>query len=311
MGPFERASSGFDRNDDDYYSSDETQNFIISVLARVLHRLIDINHSNASISGSPAAKSPLFDSSSNPPISIIAYLQRIQKFAKCSDAVFIVALIYIDRLIELRNIVLTSLNVHRIIITSILLASKTTDDNSFNNSYFAKLGGLPPKEMNILECEFLLLVNYSLFVLPESYDKYYEELRNFIQPTSSIAFKYSEEETQPVDFNKTIGITVDYSIYQPSFQTYSNANPTLIAGPPPSQSFFTTDNPSTSIPHAAKPSSKISAPMSPSNLAYLASYYASTDNKSYFTYPSEETKNSSHLVSKYYFGAALECSLFR
>jgi hypothetical protein len=42
---------------------------------------------------------------------------RINKYAKCSPNCFIVALIYIDRLIEIRNIVLTSLNVHRILIT--------------------------------------------------------------------------------------------------------------------------------------------------------------------------------------------------
>lgn len=114
---------------------------IVGVLSRVLHRLIDINRTSFVVPIGPSH----FDSSSCPPISILAYLARIQKYAKCSDACFVVALIYIDRLIELRNIVLTSLNVHRIIITSVLLASKSLDDLPFNNAFYARLGGVPPK----------------------------------------------------------------------------------------------------------------------------------------------------------------------
>ena len=58
-----------------------------------------------------------FQSSYPPEVSIHAYLERIKKYAGCSDSCFVVALIYIDRMIEIRNVVLTSLNVHRLIIT--------------------------------------------------------------------------------------------------------------------------------------------------------------------------------------------------
>jgi hypothetical protein len=61
-----------------------------------------------------------FQSSYPPEVSIHAYLERIKKYARCSDSCFVVALIYIDRMIEIRNVVLTSLNVHRLIITRYL-----------------------------------------------------------------------------------------------------------------------------------------------------------------------------------------------
>ena len=53
-----------------------------------------------------------------------------------------VALIYIDRIIESRNVVLTALNVHRLLITSLMLAAKFFDDLFYNNAFYAKLGTL-------------------------------------------------------------------------------------------------------------------------------------------------------------------------
>ena len=59
-----------------------------------------------------------FQSSYPPEVSVLAYLERIRKYARCSDSCFVVALIYIDRIIETRNVVLTSLNVHRLVTTA-------------------------------------------------------------------------------------------------------------------------------------------------------------------------------------------------
>ena len=37
-------------------------------------------------------------------MTVHAYLERIKKYARCSDSCFVVALIYIDRLIETQNV---------------------------------------------------------------------------------------------------------------------------------------------------------------------------------------------------------------
>lgn len=91
--------------------------------------------------------------------------RSIHKYASCSSECFVLALVYIDRLIQRNNVILSSLNVHRIIITrcvcvplisyvpftgcltpcffflvprdSIMLASKFFDDMYFNNAYYA------------------------------------------------------------------------------------------------------------------------------------------------------------------------------
>ena len=100
----------------------------------------------------------------------------IHKYASCSKECFILALIYIDRLIQRNNFLLTDLNVHRVVITAVLLAAKFFDDAYYNNAYYAKVGGVAISEMNSLEIEFLFKVDFSLRVLPEVYEKYRAEL---------------------------------------------------------------------------------------------------------------------------------------
>lgn len=81
-----------------------------------------------------------------------------------------------DRLIQRNNFLLTELNVHRVIITAVLLAAKFFDDAYYNNAYYAKVGGVLVSEMNGLEVDFLFRINFSLHVPPEVFHQYRTEL---------------------------------------------------------------------------------------------------------------------------------------
>lgn len=117
-----------------------------------------------------------------PAISIRDYLNRIAKYASCSGECFVLALVYIDRIIQSNpNFVVNSLNIHRLLITSVMLAAKFFDDQYFNNAYYAKVGGVPCNEINSLEVEFLFMTNFSLFVGTDTYRQYYTELCNHAQ----------------------------------------------------------------------------------------------------------------------------------
>lgn len=59
-----------------------------------------------------------------------------------------------------------------------MLAAKFFDDFYYNNAYYAKIGGVQPNEINILEIDFLFHINFSLFVTKEEYEKYYKQLIN-------------------------------------------------------------------------------------------------------------------------------------
>jgi len=119
-----------------------------------------------------------------PAITIPEYMARVLKYSGCSSECFLLSLVYIDRLIQRSGILLTSLNIHRIIITSVMLAAKFFDDQYFNNAFYAKVGGVPPLEMNSLELEFLFSINFSLHVPADLYEKYNQELYNHVaRPT--------------------------------------------------------------------------------------------------------------------------------
>ena len=111
-----------------------------------------------------------------PKISIRDYIERILKYSNCSIECLVLALIYIDRLIQSGRIPVNSLTIHRILITSILIAIKFFDDTFCTNSYYARIGGIQTKEMNHLEMEFLKGVNFSLLVSCADYHKYHNEL---------------------------------------------------------------------------------------------------------------------------------------
>eukprot|EP00934_Nitzschia_sp_Nitz4_P009317 Nitzschia sp. Nitz4//scaffold11_size288233//53058//54188//NITZ4_000743-RA/size288233-snap-gene-0.8-mRNA-1//1//CDS//3329533981//9307//frame0 len=146
---------------------------IIKVLADVLERLV---LSNADLARQDPGQITKFHALKAPGIGILQYLERIHKFASCSNECFILALIYIDRLIQRNNFLLTDLNVHRVAITAILLAAKFFDDAYYNNAYYAKVGGVLVAEMNGLEVDFLFRINFSLHVTPDEFDKYKAEL---------------------------------------------------------------------------------------------------------------------------------------
>mmetsp|Transcript_34438 Transcript_34438/g.83304 ORF Transcript_34438/g.83304 Transcript_34438/m.83304 type:complete len:216 (-) Transcript_34438:266-913(-) len=154
---------------------DKTGKAIVPVLACVLNQLCQRNDQ---LTLDPKYVSK-FHALRPPGITIRDYLERIAKYAACSGECFVLALVYIDRIIQSNpNFVVNSLNIHRLLITSVMISAKFFDDQYFNNAYYAKVGGVPCKEMNSLEVEFLFLTNFSLFVTYDTYKQYHTELRN-------------------------------------------------------------------------------------------------------------------------------------
>lgn len=144
---------------------------VVDVLSGVLARMIQRSRHCAGAYGLLTK----FQSSCVPGISVLDYLRRISSYAKCSDSCFVIALIYIDRLIESRGVVLTDLNVHRIVITTVLIAAKMYEDEYFNNPFYARLGGISVAELNILEIEFVKLIGFSTHVDVPTFNRYFME----------------------------------------------------------------------------------------------------------------------------------------
>ncbi|PFH32443.1 hypothetical protein BESB_017610 [Besnoitia besnoiti] len=155
-----------------------TDDRAVSAIGVVLNRLAKKGTEDLRLSGAEGVIT-VFHSSAEPSIGIGDYIERLARFFRCSNECFVLALIYIDRLVRRRaGFTLNKLNVHRLFITALTVASKFFDDIYYSNSFYAKVGGLSLKELNRLEVTFIILLDFRLHVLPHEFFS----ARTFILP---------------------------------------------------------------------------------------------------------------------------------
>ncbi|KAF1800422.1 cyclin-domain-containing protein [Mucor lusitanicus] len=112
-----------------------------------------------------------------PNIDIQSYLARILKYCPCANECFLSLLVYFDRMSRNSSgLRIDSYNIHRLIITGIMVASKFFSDVFYTNARYAKVGGLPVAELNTLELQFLKLNNFKLNVQVEELQQYGDQL---------------------------------------------------------------------------------------------------------------------------------------
>lgn len=128
----------------------------------------------------------IFTSAEVPPIPLEDYLIRLQDLTECSDACFLLALVYLDRMSKITDrltINPTSLNVHRLMLTAVLLAAKYADDvlPKSANKAFSLAGGIDLSELNELEAEFLFIICFNLHVTEREVLSYSRAILRFAQ----------------------------------------------------------------------------------------------------------------------------------
>lgn len=102
---------------------------VLQVLAAVLDRLVARNEQFANSPSQQGKKLTIFHGLRAPSISIAKYLERIFKYTSCSPSCFVVGYVFLDRLIHRQpDLLVTSLNVHRLLVTSVMVATKMLDD---------------------------------------------------------------------------------------------------------------------------------------------------------------------------------------
>ncbi|KRX01571.1 Cyclin-like protein [Pseudocohnilembus persalinus] len=123
-----------------------------------------------------------FQSENIPKITLEKYMERIKKFAIINENYyFITALIYLERIVAKNqsNIQLTPFTVHRLLFVAVLTAIKFSNDNNYQNVYYAKVGGIKLQDLNKMEVEFLDLIEYNLLVSEEEYNQEQNKLNLF------------------------------------------------------------------------------------------------------------------------------------
>lgn len=96
---------------------------VMALIAASLERVVRHNHDLRQ------SQPTSFDAVAAPAISVHRYLARIRQYTKFHDECYIVALVYLDRLFRAHKapFLPTQHNVHRLVITSVLVASKFYD----------------------------------------------------------------------------------------------------------------------------------------------------------------------------------------
>lgn len=102
--------------------------------------------------------------------SVSDFLDTLYVSVNVSPAVFIVALIYLDRLVvHVSGLFLRKANYQKLFGVAFMLAAKWHEDCCHPPQYYAGLIQTPTEELNDLELVFLQNVSYSLFVSPEDF----------------------------------------------------------------------------------------------------------------------------------------------
>ena len=118
-----------------------------------------------------------FHSRAPPGISVQDYLQRLTTHATLSPPILLSMVYYIDRLCALYpSFTISSLTVHRFLITSATVASKGLSDSFWTNKTYARVGGVSLKELALLELEFLARVEWRIVPRGEVLVDYYRSL---------------------------------------------------------------------------------------------------------------------------------------
>ncbi|XP_058221748.1 cyclin-U4-1 [Rhododendron vialii] len=161
---------------------------LITYLSSLLQRVAESNDLSGLFH---PQKITVFHGLTRPSISIQSYLERIFQYANCSPSCFVVAYVYLDRFMQKQpSLPINSLNVHRLLITSVMVAAKFMDDMYYNNAYYAKVGGITTAEMNFLEVDFLFGLGFHLNVTPTTFHNYCAYLQRrmlLVEPPLNIA----------------------------------------------------------------------------------------------------------------------------
>ena len=165
---------------DTYYNCNELENSIISldltnqIITSISSNLEDLIIENLNDIYQLYVKSDIFFLNHIPQISIEDYIKRILKYTQMNISSLILAIIYIDKMCEKNSYILCFNNIHRLILSSCLLSIKFNEDITFHNDLYARISGESVENVNKLEYELYVLLNFSLFVDYNYYEKYFE-----------------------------------------------------------------------------------------------------------------------------------------
>ncbi|KAM7200514.1 cyclin-dependent protein kinase [Naviculisporaceae sp. PSN 640] len=174
---------------------------MVVLIAHMLGELIETNDALALKSGHLTR----FHSRTAPGISVLDYLHRLAKHATLTPPLLLSMVYYIDRLCSAYpEFTINTLTVHRFLITAATVAAKGLSDVFWNNSTYARVGGVRVAELKLLELEFLDRVDWKIVPNPEVLEAYYrglvERCPGYVMETEDETRTTEEEEEEESNY---------------------------------------------------------------------------------------------------------------
>ncbi|KAF3118913.1 hypothetical protein TWF703_003862 [Orbilia oligospora] len=148
-------------------------NDLVILISDMLNQLVSLND------GIPLTQGGLtrFHSRAPPTITITDYLHRIALHTTLEPSTLLSMVYYIDLLSNhYPAFTISSLTVHRFLITAATVSSKGLCDSFCTNTFYARVGGISLRELNVLELEFLNRVGWRIVPQAEVLKEYYMSL---------------------------------------------------------------------------------------------------------------------------------------
>eukprot|EP01062_Namystynia_karyoxenos_P083707 TRINITY_DN9681_c0_g1_i1.p1 TRINITY_DN9681_c0_g1~~TRINITY_DN9681_c0_g1_i1.p1 ORF type:complete len:411 (+),score=83.28 TRINITY_DN9681_c0_g1_i1:146-1378(+) len=103
-------------------------------------------------------------------MSVHDYVGRLNKYLAISQEAQVLSMVLLERVCQKKAIRFVSRNAHRLLLAAYLVGSKFHDDNVEAMSFYAAVGGVTHRELQLLLLNFLELADWSAFVPSAEYE---------------------------------------------------------------------------------------------------------------------------------------------
>ncbi|KAF9231602.1 cyclin-domain-containing protein [Melanogaster broomeanus] len=146
---------------------------------------------------SPEIPAPSSTLQFNPSATFVQFMQKLLETTQVSQSVIVLSLHYIWRLKE-RNRFTAGLpgSEFRISVAALMMANKFLDDNTYTNKTWSEVSGIDLSEINRMEREFLLGVDFSLYVSGKKYESWLNLLKGLVLAKESEGRSWRKSRTR-------------------------------------------------------------------------------------------------------------------
>ncbi|KAF9007846.1 cyclin-domain-containing protein [Cyathus striatus] len=191
--------------------------------------------------------------------TFVQFMQKLLETTQVSQSVIVLSLHYIYRLKERNRFTpAQSGSEFRIAVAALMMANKFLDDNTYTNKTWSEVSGIDLDEINRMEREFLMGVDFNLYVDKSTYESWLNLLKGLVMAKE----RDSRQFRRSRGLVRSSRLTNAHASAGPSSRPRSTSPPcrsTTYSYPPSAISHASSANPEVSSPTPTRSGSKRSA----------------------------------------------------